>query len=177
MLPPITIISALGLITLIDKKSKIFLIGIGTLFLIQFIFFAQKLYFLAPNEYSRFWSYPAKLASEMAMENKDKYDYVVISDRVDNAEFAYPVYAIIDPSITIAQNRQRTILQDLSFKKLDNIYIGYIPLQNVEKFLNDLNGSVLYIGSAEEIKSLNSYETINGLDGLPALAIRKVVSR
>lgn len=174
MLPPIIIISSLGLASLVARKNKVYLIVVSVLFLVQFTFFVQKLFFLAPNEYSRFWSYPAKLVSEMAMENKDKFKLVVISDRIDNVEFAYPVYARIDPSLTIVQNRQRTAVQDLKFKKLDNIYIGFVPPQNVEKFLENLGGSILYIGSAEEIKSLSSFETIAGLDGLPALAIKRI---
>ncbi len=173
MLPPLVIFSALGLATILNYKNRIFLFLITLLFIIQFIFFIQKLYFLAPNEYSNFWSYPAKLASEIAKENKEKYNYVILSDRIDNIEFAYPVYAKIDPKIIIAQNQNRTSLKETSLKRFGNIYTGYIPGSDVERFIGSLEGSVLYIGSANDRKFLKKPEIINNLDGLEALVLEK----
>ncbi len=173
MLPPLIILSALGLTTILNQKNKIILAVIVLLFTIQFIFFAQKLYFLAPNEYSNFWSYSAKLASEIAVQNKNKYDYVILSDRIDNMEFAYPVYTKIDPKIVISQNEKRTLLNSNMLKRFDNVYIGYIPGSQIEKFINSLEGSVLYIGPAGDEKFINNPESINGLDGLKALVLEK----
>ena len=173
MLPPIIMISALGAITLINKKSKIFLTGIGILFLIQFIFFAQKLYFLAPNEYSKFWSHPAKVASKIALDNKDNFKYVILSDRIDNIEFAYPVYALVEPSQVISQYERREKLGKYDLKKFDNVYIGYIPDTEIEKFINNLEGSVLFISSSEVSKFLSTYETVDGLDKTAILSLRR----
>ncbi len=177
MLPPLIILSALGLTTILNQKNRIILVVIVLFFTIQFIFFAQKLYFLAPNEYSNFWSYSAKLASEIAVQNKNKYDYVILSDRIDNIEFAYPVYTRIDPKIVISQNEKRTLLNSNMLKRFDNVYIGYIPESQIEKFINSLEGSVLYIGPAGDEKFLNSPESINGLDGLKALVLEKKGSK
>lgn len=173
MLPPIIMISALGAITLINKKSKIFLTGIGILFLIQFVFFAQKLYFLAPNEYSNFWSYPAKLASQIALDNKDNFKYIILSDRIDNIEFAYPVYAMIDPSLVISQNKTNTHLGSYQFKNYGNVYIGYIPDGEVEDFISSLDSPVIFVGSSEQGKFLHNFETIEGLDKSTALVLKR----
>lgn len=143
MLPPLIMLSALGLVAVLNTKNKILIIVLGTLFIVQFTFFIQKLYFLAPNEYSNFWSYSAKTASEQALQNKDKYKYVFLSDSIDSIEFAYPVYGRVDPSQVISQNKNHTELGGLQFKKFDNVYIGHIP--DVKNFTGNLIGSYLLI--------------------------------
>ncbi|MBU1031657.1 glycosyltransferase family 39 protein [Patescibacteria group bacterium] len=173
MLPPLILLSAAGLVTVFNYKNKLFAGLILLFFVIQFIFFIQKLYFLAPKEYSNFWSYSARLASEIAQENKDKYNYVILSDRIDNMEFAYPVYAKIDPRLVISQNNERALLGDNRVKRFDNVYIGYIPETQIEKFINSLDGSVFYIGSPGDKRFLTNPEIINDLDGLEALVLEK----
>lgn len=177
MLPPLLLLSATGFIYLrnIFKGSRLkWLNLIVPLFiLLQFVFFIDKYFFIAPYEFSRFWSYPAKLASDMVKENKDKFSYVILSDSVDNIEFAYPVYTTIDPKLVIAQNKQRTYLKQYQFKNFGNVYIGHIPDGEIEGFIDTLPGSVMYIGPIEEGKSLTSFETINGLDMLPAFILKK----
>lgn len=171
MLPPLILLSALGLLTILNYRNKIMISLVLLLFIIQFVFFAQKSYFLAPNEYSNFWSYPAKLASEIALKEKERFDYIILSDKIDNIEYAYPVYAKLDPSLTILQNQKRTILENNRFKQLENIYIGSISNGEVEKFLDKLDGSVLYLGSVKEVKGLREFESIIGLDGNEALGL------
>lgn len=173
MLPPLIIISTLGLITLLENRNRIHLASIVIIFLIQFIFFVQKLYFLAPNEYSKFWSYPAKMASKIALDNKSKFNYVILSDKIDNIEFAYPVYALVEPSQVINQYTQREELGKYNLKKFDNVYIGYIPDTEIEEFVNNLEGSVLFISSSEASKFLSNYETIDGLDKTAILSLRR----
>ncbi len=176
MLPPLIFFSAMGLTNVIKHKNKVYLIFILLIFIIQFAFFIQKLYFLAPKEYSSFWSYPAKLASEIAKENKDKYDLVILSDKIDNIEYAYPVYAEVDPNIVISQNKNKFLLNNYLLKKFGNVYTGYIPQSEIENFINSSGSSVLYIGSAVDSEFLNNPESLNNLDGLKALTIRKKVS-
>lgn len=167
MLPPLIIISTLGLLTITNQRNKLLLFLIGGAIIIQFIFFIQKLFFLSPNEYSRFWSYPAKIASEIALENQHKFNYIIISDKIESIEYAYPVYAKIDPKILISQNLQKTSLNNLFFKKFDNIYIGTIP----QIFTDQLDGSVLYIGSALNDGFLQG-EEVNSIDQSPALKLQ-----
>lgn len=171
MLPPLIFFSALGLAIIFNYRNKLLPALILLLFIIQFAFFMQKLYFLAPKEYSSFWSYPAKLASEIVGGNKDKYTYVILSDRIDNIEYAYPVYANIDPKTIIAQNQNKASLNSSPLKKFDNVYIGYIPDKKIEEFISSLRGSVLYIGPADDQGSLSRSESVYGLDGLKALTL------
>ncbi|MBU0999833.1 glycosyltransferase family 39 protein [Patescibacteria group bacterium] len=173
MLPPLILLSAIGLAAVFNCKNKLLTGLILLLFAVQFIFFIQKLYFLAPKEYSNFWSYSAKLASEIVKNSQNEFTYIILSDRIDNIEFAYPVYAKIDPSIVINQNKKKTLLSGNKLKRFDNVYIGYIPETQVEKFIDSLEGSVLYIGTASDKRFLTDPETINGLDGLEALVLKK----
>lgn len=178
MMPPLILISALGLISILSLKNKLVVNIIALIFIVQFAFFIQKLYFLAPNEYSNFWSYPARLAYEIIKENKNKFNYIILSDRIDNIEFAYPVYAKIDPNLVITQNKKmssndRTKLGDYQFKKFDNVYIGHIPDTIIESFIKSLNGSVLFIGSGSQAKFLPNFETVGGKDQSIALSLSK----
>lgn len=172
MLPPLVLLAALGLSAIIDRKNKLLLLIIFLFFVIQFAFFIQKLYFLAPREYGNFWSYPAKLASELAIANKNKYQFIILSDRIDSIEFAYPVYAKTDPSLVITQNKEKNQLDNYSFKQFNNTYIGNLPESDIDRFISSISGSVLYIGSISEASLLQNYQTINNLDMTPVL-IRK----
>ncbi len=145
MFPPMAILSALGLLSLFGQKNKIAFLLVSLLFLIQFTFFLQKLYFLAPSEYAKFWAYSAKLASNNALENKSKYQVIFLSDQIDGIEFGFPVYAGIDPRLVIDQNQQKTIVMGRNFKKFDNVYIGFLPEGSVDQFFKSLNKKALYI--------------------------------
>lgn len=167
---PCLLISALGLVYLWDileqvkgkwiVKSFLFL-----LFFVQFVFLLNNLFFLSPYKFSSFWAEPAKLAVLRAEEQKQLFDYVIISTRIDNVEFAYPVYSQIDPRIVQQANKQQVSLNNYSFKKFDNVYIGSVPDTLIETFLRDLNGRVLYIGSRYEQPYLQNYILVNGKDG------------
>lgn len=157
MLLPAVLLSGLGLVAIIGLKNKLSFILIGIIFIIQFTFFIQKLYFLAPKAYSNFWSYSAKIASEQAIQEKEKFNYVFISDSIDNIEFAYPVYGRIDPHMVIYQNKNKTIVDGINFKKFDNVYIGQIPNEDVKKITNNLKGSILFIGTSQN--NLKEYQT------------------
>ncbi|MBI3485318.1 glycosyltransferase family 39 protein [Candidatus Daviesbacteria bacterium] len=173
MLPPLILFSSLGLVTLLNiKKWKYFSLGLVLLlFLVQFGFFIDKFYFLAPNLYSRFWSYPAKQASGIIIENKIKFDFIIVSDRIDNIEYAYPVYDIVDPKLIIYANQKASYLNNLKFKQINNIFIGNVPDNQAEQFIRSLKGSVLYIGSMNEQQTLPNFSYMNGLDGKRSLFI------
>lgn len=174
MMPPLIIFSAFGLMTILNYRNKYLLFLVTLLFVIQFVFFSQKLYFLSPNEYSNFWSYPAKLASDIALENKDKYSYIIISDRIDDIEFAYPLYAGIGVDQIIDQNKKRADLAAYKFKKYENIYIGYVPDRELGKFLKGLNTTVLYIGSTASKDYLTGAELVEGKDKQLVLTVKRL---
>lgn len=177
MLPPLVLLSAIGLYYLWTLRKKLLIkivIAVCLLgFLMQFIFISEDLYFISPNKYSRFWAYPARKATEIAIQNKQKYNYIFLADRIDTIEFAYPVYAAVNPTKVLEQNKSQTQIGEYKFRKYSNVYIGYIPDSQVEGFINSLEGSVLYIGPQDDRKFLKSPEIINGLDGIGALVLEK----
>jgi len=145
MLPPLIFLSALGLITILEMKNKLPVTALTVVFVIQFAFFLQKLYFLAPIEYKNFWSFNAKQASYMALENRQKYDAIFLSDKIDNIEFAYPVYTKVEPSEVISQNKINTLIGMNRFKKYGNVYIGNIVESEIKNFTKQVGGKILII--------------------------------
>lgn len=161
MLPALIIFAGFGLIAFFSLENRIVLLLIGLIFIIQYTFFIQKLFFLAPSEYSHFWSYSAKIASYQAIENKDKIKYVLLSDRIDSIEYAYPVYAKIDPTVIISQNKVNTKIGEYKFKKFGNVYIGNIPSSKVQTFIDSLDGSVLFLDTPQDLSSFQNYQIID----------------
>lgn len=175
MLPPLILISALGFLYIWDNFKRfplsVMRFFILASFILGFIIFVGKFYFLAPNKFGNFWSVGAKVASQQALENKDKFDYVLLSDRIDNIEFAYPVYAKI-PLKVLQQSSNRSQIAQYQFKKFGNVYITHIPNSEVDKFMTDLKGSVMYIGAADE--ALTNFGTLQGKDNKTLLTIKKL---
>jgi hypothetical protein len=99
MLPPLILISSFA----ISKLSRnLSIISIG-LILVQLIFILNAVYFLAPAKFATFWSAEAKNTSLWAIKNENNGKKVVLTTKIDNIEYAYPVYAKIDPNLVIAQ--------------------------------------------------------------------------
>lgn len=177
MLPPLILLSAVGLHYLwvlrkqFSIKVIIFVVTLG--FLIQFIFILENLYFISPNKYSNFWSYPARKASEIAIQNKDKYDYIFLTDRIDDIEFAYPVYANVHPVKVLEQNKAQIMIGEYKFRKYGNVYIGPISDSAAQRFLEGVSGSIMYIGPENDGKYLaRGYEIVDRLDKTPALVVK-----
>ncbi len=99
MLPALILISSYALVKLPKKLSILFII----LIIIQLGFVLQRIYFLAPNKFADFWSAEAKKASLLAIKINDDQKEIVLSTKIDNIEYAYPVYTKIDPNLVIAQ--------------------------------------------------------------------------
>ena len=99
MLPPFILISAYAL-TKITLKTKIVVV---VLILVQLTYVLITIYGYAPNKFGSFWSEEAKIASMKAIYEPDKTKTIVLSTSIDNIEYAYPVYAKIDPKEVISQ--------------------------------------------------------------------------
>ena len=178
MIPPLLLFSSFGLISLYDARKSLFgkfvLVLVIISWFAQFVFLFSRLYFLSPNQYSNFWSYPAKLATDTADKNIRNYDYIILSSRIDNVEYAYPVYTKIDPSLVIAQNIQKTNLGGYSFKKFGNVYIGSISQSDIFEFIKNLKGSVLFIGDyMNDREYLTGYQTLSSKDQTKALILEE----
>jgi hypothetical protein len=99
MLPPLILISSYALSNLPKKLAILSIV----LILIQLIFVLQRIYFLIPNKFASFWSVEAKQASLLAIKNQDRKSSIVLLTKIDNIEYAYPVYARVDPNLVIEQ--------------------------------------------------------------------------
>lgn len=157
-----------------NRASLIIMKFLIILFAIQLLFFFDRFYFVAPQKNAEFWSYAAKKATLLAQKNQQKFDMVILSNDIDNMEFAYPFYAKIDPNLVIRQNQSPTKIGDYSFFQYGNIYIGSLPSGVLEKFLGNLSGSVLYVGSNKEQPFLENYQIIRGFDNQPELIIKSI---
>lgn len=168
LLPPILILIGIGLWRIWSERIRVNILVLSVLmivFFVQFIYFFDRFYFIAPKKHARFWSYPAKVASLLAAQNRQKFDFVILSNDIDNMEFAYPVYTKLEPTLIIKQNHSPAKIDEYSFFKYDNVYIGSLPHTRAMQFIKDLPGPVLYIGSDKEQSYLENYQLIRGFDG------------
>jgi hypothetical protein len=175
MLPPLLIISNLGFYFLWSLRKVVnfnFVLWLVVIaFFIQFLVFSEELYFVAGQKFSRFWAYPAKVAVGKAQTEKNNYQNIFISAKIDSIEYGYPVYAQIDPNDVIKKTIQN--IEGVNFEKYGNVYVGEIPDSNVEQFLSNVGNSYLYIGPIEQRSALHNYQTIDTDSGLPQLVLEK----
>jgi hypothetical protein len=100
MLPPFILISSYALSNL-PKKLAFFTV---VLIFVQLIFVLQRVYFLVPNKFAAFWSAEAKQMSLEAIQDSNKNKVITFSTKkIDNIEYAYEVYAKVDPNLVISQ--------------------------------------------------------------------------
>lgn len=118
MIPPFIMITSFAL----SKLSKTRFTLCILLIFIQLAFILGRIYFLAPTKFAEFWSFPAMKASESALAKRGVYKTVYLSDTIDNIEFAYPVYAQIDPRVVIDQ-----------YGKYPKVY-GNVTIVNLKSF-------------------------------------------
>lgn len=174
LLPPLIILMGSGLAFIINLKKpgirgfKIFLL---ILFLIQLPIFLYRFYLLSPNLNASFWSYSAKEATQYALENKNKYKYIILSTSIPDLEFAFIVYGKIDPKDTIYQNFHKTSIDEFKFLKYDNIYLGSIPSTRIKQAINSLAGSVLYLGVIQDRGLVDNERTVNDKNNNPLFVV------
>ena len=73
------------------------------LMVVQFLYVLVRIYTIAPVKFASFWSAEAKAASEKAIEDSKAGKPVVLSTKIDNIEYAYEVYAKVDPNLVMSQ--------------------------------------------------------------------------
>lgn len=168
MLPPLIFFSALGIINLKSLKKRFLIWGVVVLWAVQFIPMMERLYFLAPNRFARFWSNLAKVVSIEAFEKKDSFDYVIVSTNIDNVEYAYPIYNFLDPEKIIANNKERTDLGGYKFKQFGNVFLGTISQEELVEFINGLSGKAIYIGPFIEAELFDKYQILYDKDQVPS---------
>lgn len=99
MIPPLILVSAFA----ISKLNKKLIYVVSIALAIQLVYLLQVTYFVAPNKFASFWSRAAREATVLAESKLNDYDKIYISDKIDNIEYAYPVYTSLDPVVVQAQ--------------------------------------------------------------------------
>ena len=165
LLPPLILLSAVGMVEGISllPGRKFILFGIMVFWFFQFTLYLERIYFLAPQKHGRFWSEMAQTASWLTLKEKDKYDLILLSDRVDNIEYAYQVYAELDPVEVISQNQKPIEMRGVKeLKQYGQVLIGQFP--DTEVFIKNLSGRVLYLGDITEKNRFLQYQTLEAGD-------------
>ncbi len=161
MLPGLIMISGRGLVYLI-KHQNIFLAKvILTLFIVvlvvQFLFLTEKVFFVSPNKFTKFWSGDALTAVKITQDRKGDYDQIILSRGIDNIEYAYPVYTAINPQEVIDQ-------KELLTKRYGSVLIADL------KDVQGTSGRTLIIAGNQDSKLLGtSQEIIRSANFEPAL--------
>ncbi len=172
MLAPLLFIAASGFYYL-SKFLPRMIVGLMIAgYLLQFVFYAERYYVLSPIKFGHFWSLPAKVVAEEIISQRNEYDFVIVNDKIDNIEYAYPVYAQIAPTLVLEQNKKRSGLEGINLKKLDNVYIGDVPTDKVEQLMKSLPGKVLFIGLPEQSYSLPDTQLKN-IHNVPAYIVKE----
>lgn len=128
MIPSFLLISSFALTRISKKLSLLILIIMG----VQLVSVLMTIYFYVPNKFGSFWSEKAQKNSAIAIDNKEKYAQVILSTNIDNIEYAYPVYAKIDPNEVISQ-----------YGKYPKIYGNVVITDNLESFKENQNILIL----------------------------------
>ena len=100
MLPPLILLSSYAL----SKIPKRFAIAFSIMILIQLIYILARVYSIAPVKFASFWSIEAKKMALEAIRIQSGGKEVILNvNEIDNIEYAYEVYAKVDPNLVIAQ--------------------------------------------------------------------------
>ncbi len=99
MLPALILLSAYGFYLLAAKLKPV----IFTLLLMQLIYILVRIYFVAPYKFADHWSVAAKNASFTAINFVKNGGNFALSTKIDNIEYAYEVYAKVDPILVQSQ--------------------------------------------------------------------------
>lgn len=100
MLPPLVLLSAISL----AKIPKTFSYVALSLIFIQLIYILVRIYTIVPLKFASFWSAQAETVTLEAIRDSEQGKKIVLSTKkVDNIEYAYEVYAKVDPLTVISQ--------------------------------------------------------------------------
>jgi len=99
MFPAFILISSYAIFSISKKWQAVFVI----LMLVQLTYVLLNLYFFVPYKFGSFWSEKAKKASIYTINKRENYENIILSTKIDNIEYAYQVYAKIDPYLVISE--------------------------------------------------------------------------
>lgn len=175
MVMPLTLISGLGLGMIIEKIlilkqvfrfTSLFILGLLITFSISF--FLHQYFIHLPKEYGLEWQYGFNQMVPYVLENQNKYQKVVITDRYDQPYILQLFYSKYDPA-----KYQQTAKKegDNKFGFTTVISFDKYEFRPVSKEDMESKNNTLFVGSGEEVKQGNIIKEIDFLNGSPAFKI------
>lgn len=157
MIPPITILSAYGLVQLIElaKKKKTvlsLLFIVCCLLLFNFSFYLHRYYVHYSKETWRWWHFGYKEAMTYVGENQDKYERVFLNNTYEPSLLRFLFWTQYDPTrfhqeFTVDQP-QENILPGFDGFRLEKFYFG--TLNEEGSFDQILSPKTLYLVSQKQ---------------------------
>lgn len=147
MVIPLTLISGLGVGMLWERKYLIKGLVVLIIF-ISLIFFLDRYYLHLPKQYALEWEYGFSQAIPYILENQDKYQSIVISDRYDQPYILFLFYSKYDPAKY--QVEEKTMGDNkFGFSTVNSFdKFEFKPIEK-EEILTSKN--TLFVGTREEI--------------------------
>jgi 4-amino-4-deoxy-L-arabinose transferase-like glycosyltransferase len=99
MLPPL-ILAVAYVFTKLPKGAVTFA---SLMIFVQLIYILVRVYTIAPAKFGSFWNVEAERASLAAIKDQARGKVILSTKKIDAIEYAYPVYAKIDPRLVIEQ--------------------------------------------------------------------------
>ncbi len=174
MIIPVTFIISVGLygvfrIVSSYKRQLIYPFGFavaGTALFFLFQFFHQ--YFIhLPQERSADWVYGRKEMVQYAEANKNKYDKIIASTKLEFPHIFFLYYTKYDPKKYLAQGGTKSGSWDEERNKYDKY-----EFHKFEYAKDRNNGNYLFIGSPDEFpEDVKPLKVIQYLNGKPAMYI------
>ncbi|MGB9598644.1 MAG: hypothetical protein ACPLZH_02255, partial [Minisyncoccales bacterium] len=157
MMPAIQIISAYGLVRLIDRLRKIIPVKISVLvlslfFSFSFFHFLEIYFYQAPRISAPKMSYGWREMCQFLRENEDKYQTVVFSKNFSEPQAYLMFYLQMDPVFVQTQTEKWRDYENRGF-----LFVDQLPEYNLGKFVfrnfhfpEDKKPGVLFIGKEED---------------------------
>lgn len=168
-LPTFQIFTAIGVYTIFSytKRKKLFVILAAITLLANFGFYLHQYYVHMPYDFSKYWLYGRQEAVQYTEANKNKYERVIVSTKLEQPHEFWLYYSKYDPVKYLAQGgtvsggflEDRNKFDKYLFKPID------FAKQNEE-------AKTLFVGTPKEFPSgVNVLKQINYLNGEPAIYI------
>lgn len=167
-LPTFQIVSAVGLVTIWNKK--IWLRIVSTAFMaLNIAFYLHQYFIVLPVEDGQYWYVGRKEMTQKIDKLKSSYDTVYVSNKLDFPYIFYLYYAPVDPAL---YQRQGGTVSG-GFNEERNRY-GNIKFRSIGPELRDPLKKILFVGEpGEEFKLSTVVDTIYYPDGTPAIVFFK----
>lgn len=161
MLIPTVMISAVGFSYIYSLKNRrlYLLIPIIAIWIFQIVILFENMYFLSPIKNGLHWSWSAKSAVNIINSQNESFNRVFLSTRIDNAEYAYYVYANIDPTLV-----QREYGKD-GIKQFGKVSVGSLGEKELLKYLDSKDKTLLILNGEQEKYDLPNSYTIEAPGG------------